>query len=580
MVARYEDILKAVDTGDVTRVMIVDDDKVQGELLSKILESDGVNTRLAMSGEQAIDFYKSYKPDVILMDMALRGMSGYQTARHIRDLNPEIFIPIIFVSSLDSPESMVSCLESGGVDCLVKPYNPAVLSLKIRTFKEISQLHRTIKHQRDKLAAQTNYLESSYAIAENVFNKVMQSDVLKSDAIKYILSPIAIFNGDILLAAYRPSGELHVMLGDFTGHGLSAAIGAIPVSDIFYGMTEKGFSISEIIEEINNKLTRTLPRGVFLAACFIEYLYESRKITIWNAGLPDVLVYDKSGTNLTRIASKHYPLGINGTVSLAQSTDVLQLQAGDKLLMFTDGLIEAKNSESVQYGIERVIDVVEGNPTGWKIDSIHADLVSFVGNKVAQDDITLIEINLDAMTSPILAKKIRDYPKPVVNGEWKVNYCFGPDVLRQVDPLPSIVQTLMELQKLHKFKQDIFVILKELFINAVDHGLLRLDSNIKTGVKGFSAYMQERERRLAELENGIISIEIIHKVHPDGGVLDVYVYDSGDGFDVKALQQKLNQETSGYHGRGLFLVKNICDSLEFNDKGNEICARYIWHAWA
>ena len=92
--------------------------------------------------------------------------------------------------------------------------------------------------------------------------------------------------------------------------------------------------------------------------------------------------------------------------------------------------------------------------------------------------------------------------------------------------------------------------------------------------------MQERERRLAELENGIISIEIIHKVHLDGGVLDVYVYDSGDGFDVKALQQKLNQETSGYHGRGLFLVKNICDSLEFNDKGNEICARYIWHAWA
>lgn len=578
MVARYEDMNGIVSARDTARVMIVDSDILQGELLAQILEVDGVDTCLARSGEQAIELRQFYNPDVILIDMALQGMSCFQTARYIRDHTPEVFIPIIFVSSLESAESMVSCLESGGVDCLVKPYNPAVLSLKIQTFKEISQLHHTIKQQRDELVAHARYLESNYAIAEKVFNKVMQSDVLKSDAIKYILSPIAIFNGDILLAAYRPSGELHVMLGDFAGHGLSAAIGAIPVSDIFYGMTEKGFSISEVIEEINNKLIRTLPRGVFLAACFIEYMHESGKMTIWNAGLPDALIYDKTGANLTRVSSKHYPLGINATLSLAQSMDVFQLQQGDRLLMFTDGLIEARNTEYQQYGIERVINVVEGNPPGWKIDSIHADLVTFVGNKTVQDDITIIEMNLEAMTHPILAKKIKDYPKPVSNAEWKVNYCFGPDVLRQVDPLPSIVQTLMELQKLHKYKQDIFVILKELFLNAVDHGLLGLDSGMKTGPNGFSTYLQERERRLAALVSGIISIEIIHMVHPDGGMLDVYVYDSGEGFDVQALRQKLSGEISGYHGRGLYLVNSICESLEFNDKGNEIRARYVWHA--
>lgn len=578
MAARHDTISSNSSAGETTRVLIVGDDEIQGALLSEILATDGIDTALATSGEQAIARHISYRPDVILMDIAMRGMSGFQTAREIRDQNPETFIPIIFISSLDSPESMVSCLESGGVDCLIKPYNPAVLSLKIKTFRELSQLYKTVKQQRDKMAEHASYLESSYAIAEKVFNKVMQSDVLKSEAIKYFLSPIAIFNGDILLAAYRPSGELHVMLGDFTGHGLSAAIGAIPVSDIFYGMTEKGFSISEIIEEINAKLLKTLPRGLFLAASLIEYSHDSGKMMVWNAGLPDVLIFDENGGIQIRVPSKHYPLGVSNTLSLAQSMDVFQLEKGDRLLMFTDGLIEAKNPQSEQYGIERVINVIESNPPGWKINGVHSELVSFVGNKAIEDDITVIEINLDAMTRPIRAKKVQEYPKPVVNAEWKVNYCFGPDILRQVDPLPNIVQTLMDLQKLHKYKQDIFVILKELFVNAIDHGLLKLDSCIKKGANGFSLYMLEREKRLAKLEQGIISIELIHKVHPQGGMLDVYMYDSGDGFDVRAFHNKLGQEVSGYHGRGLLLVKNICDTLEFNEKGNEIHARYIWQA--
>jgi CheY-like chemotaxis protein len=578
MAARPGVPANAVNPSSMTRIMVVDDDAMQGGLLADILRADDFDVVLATNGEQAIELYKTYHPDVILMDVVMPGMDGYQAARMITSLSQDTFIPILFITSTDSPESLMACLESGGVDCLVKPYNPAILNIKVQTFKQISELHKTIKQQRDKLAAHASYLEASYAIAEKVFNKVMQSDVLKSEAIKYFLSPTAIFNGDILLAAYRPTGELHVMLGDFTGHGLSAAVGAIPVSDIFYGMTEKGFSISEIIEEINGKLLKTLPRGLFLAASMIEYSPESRKMTIWNAGLPDILIFGSNGEIHIRAASKHHPLGINNHISLAQSMEVFQLQAGDKLLMFTDGLIEAKNPQKQQYGIDRVLDGLKANPPGWKIDSIQANLVKFVGNTQIEDDVTLIEINLDATKQPIVAKKIKDYPVPISNAEWKVSYCFGPDVLRQVDPLPNIVQALMELQKLQKFKQDIFVILKELFVNALDHGLLGLDSTIKSGVNGFSTYMREREKRLASLAQGIISIELIHKAHPEGGVLDVYVYDSGEGFDVRTVQDKFNEQVSGYHGRGLLLVKNICTSLEFNEKGNEVHARYLWNS--
>jgi CheY-like chemotaxis protein len=576
MAARHDLFQVNARASESARVMIVDDDEFQGEMLSEILIADGYDTAVAINGKTAIDLYNTYQPDVVLMDVVMSGMDGYQVARELKRLYPDRFIPIIFITSLNSPESVVHCLESGGVDCIIKPYNPAVLSLKIKTYKDLAKIYTTVKSQRDQLEDHTKHLESSYVVAENVFNKVMQSDVLKSEAIKYFLSPIAIFNGDILLAAYRPSGELHVMLGDFTGHGLSAAIGAIPVSDIFYGMTEKGFSISEIIEEINNKLKRILPRGLFLAACLIEYSNDSRRMTVWNAGLPDTIIFNKDTGVTIRVDSKNYPLGINDSVSLTQSMDVYQLNKGDKVLMFTDGLVEAKNRAAEQYGVERVVNVIQNITDDWKLDGIYSDLVDFVGSNTVDDDITMIEINLDALTRPIVAKRIDAFPTPVANAEWKMNYCFGHELLRNVDPLPNIVQSLMGLQKLQRFKQDIFVILKELFVNALDHGLLKLDSTLKMDANGFSQYVQEREKRLQGLEGGIISIEILHKGSPDHGVLDFFVFDSGDGFDVKALQAKLTQESSVYHGRGLLMIRNICQSLEFNDKGNEVHARYIW----
>ena len=75
----------------------------------------------------------------------------------------------------------------------------------------------------------------------------------------------SIFNGDLLLATRTPSGSMYVMLGDFTGHGLPAAIGAIPVAEVFYGMANKGFSIAAIVAETNRKLRAILPTEVFFS---------------------------------------------------------------------------------------------------------------------------------------------------------------------------------------------------------------------------------------------------------------------------------------------------------------------------
>src|SRR5690606_40932182 len=86
-------------------------------------------------------------------------------------------------------------------------------------------------------ARHNEHLLREQHVAKAVFDKVAHSGCLDAPNIRYMQSPYALFNGDLLLAAYKPSGGMHVMLGDFTGHGLPAAIGAMPLAELFYGMT-------------------------------------------------------------------------------------------------------------------------------------------------------------------------------------------------------------------------------------------------------------------------------------------------------------------------------------------------------
>ena len=233
------------------KILIADDEEMVRVALQMLIEKMGYQVIAVASGAQAVAAFVHEQPDLVLMDVMMPDMDGYQTTEYIRELSGDSFIPIIFITAISDEKELAKCVERGGNDFLIKPISPAVLQAKIEAFAQMRRLYMAVQSQRDELAQHNRWLKREYEIAEGVFAKVMHSSGLTSPNIKYVLSPQAIFNGDLLLAAYRPSGELHLLLGDFTGHGLSAAIGTIPVADIFNGMTAKGFPIPEIVAEIN-----------------------------------------------------------------------------------------------------------------------------------------------------------------------------------------------------------------------------------------------------------------------------------------------------------------------------------------
>jgi CheY-like chemotaxis protein len=211
-------------------ILIAEDSAADRLLLSTIVRRQGHEVLTATNGAEAVEVFSSQQPHLVLMDAMMPVMDGFEAARQIKVLAGENLVPIIFLTSLTESEALARCLEAGGDDFLAKPYNQVILAAKIKAMDRLRRLQATVLQQRDLIAKHHDYLLNEQRVAKAVFDKVAHSGCLSAPNIRYLQSPYALFNGDLLLAAYTPAGDMHVLLGDFTGHGLPAAVGAMPLA--------------------------------------------------------------------------------------------------------------------------------------------------------------------------------------------------------------------------------------------------------------------------------------------------------------------------------------------------------------
>src|SRR5207302_153803 len=115
------------------RVLIVDDEIANVELLARRLEAIGCQTQVASSGERAIALARSEQPDLILLDVMMPGIDGWQTCRRLKSQPETADIPVIFVTAKDRYEDLSKGFEVGGVDYLTKPFEPIELAARVRS---------------------------------------------------------------------------------------------------------------------------------------------------------------------------------------------------------------------------------------------------------------------------------------------------------------------------------------------------------------------------------------------------------------------------------------------------------------
>jgi CheY-like chemotaxis protein len=555
-------------------VLVVDDDRTNRLVLRSILVRFNFLVIEAENGRAAVEACARTAPDLVLMDVMMPVMDGYEATRIIKDSTADRFLPVIFLTAVTNEEALARCVQCGGDDFLVKPYSRTILKARIDAQIRSRALQDKVREQRDEIICHHSRLQQEHEFAERLFTSILQTGNLGAANIRYRLQPKAICNGDFILAAQRPSGGQHVLVGDFTGHGLAAAIGALPTEDIFYAMTAKDFGIEEIAKEINKKLFAKLNRGMFLAACLIETSADRKSMKVWNSGLPDALLYRVAGATFTRLSSTHLPLGIGERLRADEPVDVVAIEQGDRVFLYTDGVIEATDIHGRIYGQSRLEAVIRQGAAEEAFDHLVEDIAAFGIGKEQDDDITLVEVVVDAATAAGTAQGTVHKAEPAC---WTMDYRLDPDMLRNEETIGRILETITTLCPQSLAVNSVSMILTELYSNALDHGLLGLESARKSTPEGFASYFEERAAALAELKDGYISVGLRYNRAGTEHTLVLRVEDSGPGFDTVHMDNDVHGVTA-YRGRGIGIVRNLCRRVTYSGGGRVVDAEYAWSA--
>jgi serine phosphatase RsbU (regulator of sigma subunit) len=481
---------------------------------------------------------------------------------------------------MSDEKALARCVEVGGDDFLSKPYSFTVLSAKVKAMERIRALQQDTQMLYSRM-------QRDEEIAEQVFSGAVVADNVALEHIHSLLKPASVFSGDLLLTAFAPSHDLYILLGDFTGHGLASALGALPTSEAFRTMTAKGFAPHQILNAINNKLHSLLPTGMFLAVQFVKIDHQLDHISIINCGMPDCYLIDKESRYIKmKITSQSLPLGITPKIDLKDNFHILPIKEHDRILLATDGVFEARNADGELFGQSRYISVMENSVEyHYILDKLEEVLEAFCKEAAQDDDISVVEIPIIRQLFPALGTAVdyhelqKEFRDSIVKEHAdciEFQFTLYGAQLRQADPIPILINSIQETAGLHEHRRPLFTILTELYINALDHGVLDLDSSLKQGENGFTHYFQQRELRLSNLVQGRVRINLRIHSHNPGGYIIITIEDSGKGFDYQHFRKQTN-DNQLLSGRGLLLVESLCKQLHFFEPGNKVEAIYVWN---
>ncbi len=551
--------------------LIAEDDHDQRVVLKSLLSVMGYRALLAEDGEEAVRLFEQEGADLVFMDVMMPGLDGLGAAASIRQLAGERFVPILFCTALDQSADLARCFEVGD-DVVSKPYDPRLLRARLAALERSRARHEAAHARNDQLRRLLSQHDQNERAASHVFNAAVSVCHGMLPELVSLYRPAEHFSGDVLLSQPAPGGGWYLLMGDFTGHGVGAAIGILPVSETFRAMASKGFALPEMLAELNAKLRARLPTGIFFAACLVHYDL-SGYLSVWNGGLPDGLILDAQGAVRLRFDSRHPPLGIIEGGPWDWQPERVRVTPDDMLFIASDGLNEAENAAGEAFGPARVETAFVGTTEAGRLPALEAALEGFLVDSRPHDDICLALMPC----RPQFVEEAEAGMTSVNCGQFSQRIEINGRLLASYEPIQVLLSFLGE-PGLRAVRAVLSTIATELYVNALDHGLLGLDSALKSSPEGFAHYFSERARRLGQLVEGHIALEIQCGIRPSsGGEVRVIVEDSGPGFDWRARDEQARHACdTGYCGRGRALIESLCQSVSYSGRGNRVEAVYVW----
>lgn len=557
-------------------ILVVDDNPDDLYLIRRDLVALGHRVAGVSTAAEALDHIAQAHPDVLMTDVGLPGMDGIELLKTVRARTGGSWIPsLVFTGSLDEATQM-RALEAGADAYLCKPASREMLHAKLGVILRLKAMQRQAEARNRELARYRSLQEEEQRLARFVMERLINREALGDPAVSHWIASAAEFSGDLIAAARTPGNVLHVLLADGAGHGLAASLNVLPVTAPFYRMTERGFGIDAIAREINSKVRALLPVDRFIAATLVAVNFRERYVTVWNGGNPGPLLVRPDGAVRLHFNRHHFPLGVVDDDEFDGTVDAHVVNPHDHLLLFSDGLIELEDAAGQALGVDGLGATLNGLHAELRLPRLTEIVHDLTGGSPPRDDISIAQIALTDTPQPVPAVSSGEFPAAPTASDWRFVLRLGAADLKRLDAVPLVLGAIEQFEGVRPFAGRLFLVLSELFNNALDHGLLRLPSSLKAGVEGMDVFLDERSRRLARLEMGAVEFELsLRQGDGQPPVLHISCADTGPGFNHEEQIRSAGLEPTGEdilkgHGRGIPLLLRVCEEVRYSGVGNRV----------
>lgn len=373
------------------KILIAEHAEKQRRELAQLLENEGHEIVSSATCSDTVAKFARYRPDLVLMDVALPDGDGYRCTRMIAALAGERFVPVILSTAISDQLTLTRFLDSGATDFIDEPHNVMVLRAKLAGYERMRALYGQVERFRSKV-------NQEIRLAKHMFDSVLSQSPSDLSGLRHWTVTAGHFSGDLLVYEATPDGQLHIMMGDFTGHGLSAAVGAVPAADAFFDLTRKGRPLAEIVAHINDRLHHLLPTGHFCAATLVRLDTRACSLDVWNGGQPPLLLIDDDHRIAHQVPSRHFPLSMASPAQFDAATDRFSLDGIRHIVLCSDGLLEAQNPRGEAFGEDGLASALTASRGSGDhvLHSVKSRLIAFLDGSEPHDDVSLLTVDLAA----------------------------------------------------------------------------------------------------------------------------------------------------------------------------------------
>ncbi len=372
---------------DTESILLVDDNPTNLQVLFQALEGVGCKLLMAKNGNGALTIAGTALPDLILLDIMMPDIDGYEVCRQLKADPATANIPVIFLSALGETEDKVKGLHLGAVDYITKPFQPDEVIARVNTHLTIHRLKREVESQKDQL-------EHELEVVSEVQRKLLPKKLPEIDGFKlaahYETSRYA--GGDYYDIIELPENRWGFLIADAEGHSAPAAVLMAMTCVLFRAYPDSPNDPAAVLHYLNEHLCKVAEPS-FMTALYAVYDAGQQTMRVARAGHPLPMIYQSSAKKTFELDCPGvYPLGIE-PYELEIPVTEIKLMPGDRFLIYTDGLSERFNAEGKTYGEERLLQplAIDGAAAPQDVvAAIMGDVEQFAGDHPADDDQALL----------------------------------------------------------------------------------------------------------------------------------------------------------------------------------------------